>query len=179
MADHITIALAAAVKALTQVVAPSVDSRNPLAVEQLRLVAMYLDFLAQQRPNERRMAWKNLKLQCELSRQCAKLLSDKFPQIAIQLQTAVAQADQCLQQSISPVAEFDRQHAQLSEILSLAIAKVNAEELSLADTLQILVVFHAKQQLLLHRVWYLSYGFEAHPEQLPCLEEMLAEAPGI
>lgn len=179
MADHNTNALGAAVKALSQVVAPSVDPRNPLAVEQLRLVAMYLDFLAQQRPHERRLAWKDLSLQCELARQAGSLLGTVLPDISRRLLDEVARADEHLRHPVSPASHWERLNGKLAELLAEAIAAANGGETALHDELQSLVLSHAKQQLLLHRVWFVSYGFEARPDSLPRLEDMLAGAPDI
>lgn len=179
MSDHNVNALGAAVKALTQVVAPSVDPRNPLAVEQLRLVGMYLDFLAQQKPSERRLAWKDLSLQCELARQAADLLAQAWPQLCQRLREVLGRAQTQLDTPVSPVAHWERLHAELAEVLSEAIEAVSTGEAALRDALDTLVLSHAQGQLLLHRVWFLSYGFEARADQLPGLAQLLEGAPDI
>lgn len=56
MAEHADRALDAAVKALSQVVAPAVDPEDPLAVEQLRLVISWLPFHGQRHHRERDLA---------------------------------------------------------------------------------------------------------------------------
>lgn len=179
MADHTTHVLGAAVKALTQVVAPSVDPRNPLAVEQLRLVALYLDFDAQQRPHERRRAWKDLSLQCELARQAGALLEATLPDLGRRLLQAVAQAEAQLRLPVAPASQWECLHGELAELLAEAIAAANGADAALRDAMESLVLSHAREQLLLHRVWFLPYGFEARPDSLPTLEGVLAGAPEI
>jgi hypothetical protein len=180
MADHNAHALAAAVKALTQVVAPSVDTRNPLAVEQLRLVAMYLDFLVQRRPQERRLAWKNLSLQHELARQASLLIGTAFPAIGQRLLDAAARAEAQLRLPIAPASHWEQLHGEMAELLAEAIAAANGGgDTALRDALESLVVSHAKEQLLLHRAWFLPYGFEGRPESLPTLESMLEGVPEL
>lgn len=176
MADHNANTLHAAVKALTQVVAPSVDSRNPLAVEQLRLVSLYLDFHAQRLPLERRLAWKDLQLQAELARQAAALLREARPDLAQRLQDTLKEADAQLALPVAPASRWQALHARLAEGLAQAIAQVQAAP-ALRDALESLVLTHARGQLMLHRVWFLPFGFEARPDSLPALEDLLAGAP--
>lgn len=179
MADHSEKALLAAVKALNQVVAPSVDPTNPLAVEQLRLVGLYLDFLAQQRPHERRLAWMDLSLQCALARQAGALLVPALPDIGKRLLAAVDRAEAQLRLPVAQASRWQGLHAELAELLSEAIAAANLGEAPLREHLDALVLSHARGQLLLHRVWFLPYGFEARPDSLPTLQDVLAGAPDI
>ncbi len=176
MADHNANTLLAAVKALTQVVAPSVDPRNPLAVEQLRLVSLYLDFHAKRLPQERRLAWKDLQLQAELTRQSAQLLQDARPDLAQRLQAPLKVADAQLALPVAPASQWQATHARLAEALADAIAQVQ-DTAALRDPLEALVLAHARGQLMLHRVWFLPFGFEARPDDLPALEELLSGAP--
>ncbi|GAC1355286.1 MAG: hypothetical protein NVSMB34_08380 [Variovorax sp.] len=179
MADHSANALGAAVKALTQVVAPAVDPHNPLAVEQLRLVGLYLDFLTQQRPHERRLAWKDLSLQCDLARQAGSILNAALPDMGRRLLQAVERAEAQLRLPIAPTSHWEHLHGELAELLAEAIATASSADATLRDALDSLVLSYAREQLLLHRVWFLPYGFEARPDSLPTLEGVLAGAPEI
>lgn len=178
MADHNANTLHAAVKALTQVVAPSVDPRNPLAVEQLRLVSLYLDFHAKRLPLERRLAWKDLQLQAELAREAAALLRETHAPLAQALQEVIGRADAQLALPVAPASRWQALHAELAQALADTIAQVHAAgAASLRDALDALVIAHARGQLMLHRVWFLPFGFEARPDALPALDDLLAGAP--
>lgn len=179
MSDHNENALHAAVKALTQVVAPAVDRANPLAVEQLRLVSMYLEFLAQQRPHERRLAWTDLRLQAELASAVTQAIEPRQGELGARLLDAVGRAQDMLRTPVAPVAAWERAHRDLAELLSEAIAEAEQGDAAAREALEALVVERAHGQLMLHRVWFRAYGFEARPEALPSLQDVLAGAPDI
>jgi len=176
MADHNANALHAAVKALAQVVAPSVDPRNPLAVEQLRLVSLYLEFHAKLFPLERRLAWKDLHLQAELARQAASLLHEARPDLAQRLREQLNEAEAQLALPVGTASLWQASHSRLAEALAEAIAQVQ-QTATLRDALEALVLAHARGQLMLHRVWFLPFGFEARPDTRPALEELLSGTP--
>ncbi len=179
MADHNENALYAAIKALNQVVAPSVDRTNPLAVEQLRLVSMFLEFHAQHRSHERKLAWTNLHLQTCLAEEAGKLLSSALPAGSARLISAAQAAQRQLGDTGVPTAVWERLHSELGTHISEVQADANACDEGTRNALDALVLAHARGQLELHRVWFKSFGFEGRPENLPTLDAVLAQAPDI
>ncbi|MES2482315.1 MAG: hypothetical protein V4609_09985 [Pseudomonadota bacterium] len=179
MADHNENALHAAIKALNQVVAPSVDRSNPLAVEQLRLVSMYLEFHVQHRSHERKLAWTNLHLQARLAQEAGKLLATVLPDGSARLIAAAQAAQRQLGDTGAPATVWERMHGELGQCISEVQAEANACDESDRNALDTLVLAHAREHLELHRVWFKSFGFEGRPESLPSLEAVLAQAPDI
>lgn len=179
MADHNENALHAAIKALNQVVAPSVDRSNPLAVEQLRLVSMFLEFHAQHRSQERRLAWTNLHLQARLAEEAGKLLASALSAGSARLIAAAQAAQRQLADTGTPAAVWERLHSDLGLCISEVQAEANACDEGTRHALDTLVLAHARGQLELHRVWFKSFGFEGRPQSLPSLEAVLAQAPDI
>ena len=91
MADHEENAIRAAIKALSQVVAPAVDPSNPLAVEQLRLVVQFLDFHLERRRLQGRFDWKELGLNVAFGEAVLAALAPAQASDAGALATLVAQ----------------------------------------------------------------------------------------
>ncbi len=81
---------------------------------------------------------------------------------------------------MEPASRWQALHATLAQDLAEAIAQVQGAGpagTALRDALESLVIAHARDQLLLHRVWFQPFGFEARPDSLPALETLLADAP--
>jgi hypothetical protein len=181
MADHNESALHAAIKALNQVVAPSVDRSNPLAVEQLRLVSMFLEFHAQHRSHERKLAWTHLHLQARLAEEAGNLLASALPAGSARLIAAAQAAQRQLADTGTAAAVWEGLHSELGLCISEVQAEAEADgcDEGTRNALDTLVLAHARGQLELHRVWFKSFGFEGRPESLPSLEAVLAQAPDI
>lgn len=179
MSDHSENAMHAAIKALAEVVAPSVDKGNPLAVEQLRLVVTFLEFHVRAMPQSRRLQWMELHLQAELARKVAELLQQQRPALAAPLCHALEQGQAALAQPGAPATTWQQAAARLAAAVCAALDSAATASGALARRLDALVVDESRHMLDLKRVWFRPYGFEARPGALPALEDVLRAGPEV
>lgn len=167
-------------KAMIDVVLPAVDPKNPLAQEQARLVMGMLTVMAGQLPRQYRFDCDELSRLLKLSQRMQELVpvSHLAPK-ALKLLDAGSQLGNDV---------LARARAEPSEVLaavrSLRAATANfvqeafASDLSGLETLEIqrLVLDSSKEQLLRDRAWVLAQGWEAEPQSIPPIDELLADA---
>lgn len=179
MSDHSENAFHAAIKALNEVVAPAVDRANPLAVEQLRLVTSFLEFHVRAAPQARRLQWLELHHQLRMGRQVADLLAGEQPAAAASLRAALDEGVRLLEQTGAPAVHWQEAASRVAAATSAALAGVSGDGSPLARRVEWQVVEESRHMLDLKRVWFKPYGFEARPERLPALEDVLREAPDV
>lgn len=174
MAEHADHALQAAVKALTEVVAPAVDPQDPLAVDQLRLVVSWLQFDLTRRHQERQLVQAELALRIALAQAVLPGLAATQPQRAAALGQALREArdvhGRTGAESAAWRAAADGLDALVSDaVLAAAQGPVAARKL-LADQ----VLQHAHDSLMIRRAWFAPLGFEARPDSVPAVEALFA-----
>lgn len=179
MSDHSDNAMHAAIKALTEVVAPSVDKGNPLAVEQLRLVVTFLEFHVRAVPQARRLQWMELHLQAGLARKVAERLQPQQPALAESLRSALEEGEAALARTGAPATLWQGAAARVAGAVCAALDGAAAADGALAGRLDALVVDESRRMLDLKRVWFRPYGFEARPDALPALQDVLRGSPDV
>lgn len=166
--------LRAAVKALTDVVAPSIDRADPLAQEQLRLVVDYLefvrcrlDFLYDRDRFElgHDLALANA-LQC-MSPPCSALTAQLL-NAAIEAGT---QADAVV--GASTVA-LKAASAALAAATRELIREAAAFATEVRSAIERQVIEASGERIRFERAWYLPLGFDPAPGDVPPLAVLLA-----
>lgn len=179
MSDHSENAFHAAIKALNEVVAPAVDRSNPLAVEQLRLVTSFLEFHVRSVPQSRRLQWLELHHQVQMVRKVADLLAVEQPDAAAVLRAAADEGARALDRAGAPAAQWQDAASRVAAATSAALGGLSGAGSTLARHVERLVVEESRHMLDLKRTWFKPYGFEARPERLPALEDVLRQAPEV
>lgn len=164
-------------KAMSDVVLPAVDPKNPLAQEQARLCMGMLSVMAGQLPRQFRFDCDELGRLLQLSERMHALPAAH--KLAPQAVDALGQGAQVGRDVL------ERARAQPSEVLD-AVRTLRAatshfvqesfeNDLSGLETLDVkrLVLDSSKEQLLRDRAWVLGQGWEADPKALPSIDELL------
>ncbi len=198
MADHTDNGLLAAIKALDEVVAPAVDSSNPLAVEQLRLVSRYLQFLRErlqyQADSDRYELWHYTELAKSLLAQMQPLPVQVqvhaqlhlATQVEVQVQVQVqAEVQQRLAHAVVAAAPMCEDASVPLEAIRAAIGPLTSAISALVRCVATVqpdqrmpierVVLEASKRLLgVQRAFYLPIGFEPDPKLVPTIDSALA-----
>lgn len=164
--------LRAAVKSLTDVVAPAINPNDPLAAEQLKLVVDYLEFVR-----------GRLDFLCY--RETFELRDNLALARAIQNSGAIISPENksLLESSIETGTEVLSSHELKSNVIRLAafeIAAVVREviresasyEESIRRKLETLVLEMSVDRITFDRAWYLPLGFDPSPKEVPHFVEV-------
>ena len=176
MADYTDNALLASIKALNEVVAPAVDPTDPLAGEQLRLVAGFLKFLGTRLPYVYDRNRFELEHYLALGERLAADAQRASPPVAQRLATALVDARALLQGRGASVDEMRSATAALSAPISGLVRAVADADPALRRRIEQAVLAGSKPWVDMQRAWFVVQGFELHPDELPPLCEALKAA---
>lgn len=175
MIDHSENTLRAAIKCLRDTVAPAVDPRDPQAIEQLRLTVDFLEFLRS------RIYDIHGRHRYELARQievAAAVAADAGRVSA----RAVQEIDDGLVEARRVYASPDAQTADLRAASRRLLGAVRgvvrtAREASVEvqERIAAAVVTHADPLVEMASAWYLPFGFEPRPQDVPELGQLLRD----
>jgi hypothetical protein len=177
MTDVTENGLRAAVKALTDIVAPAINHTDPLAIEQLRLVVDYLEFV------RRRLDYLHDRDRFELDHNLA---------MARALDTLGAPGSGATMALLKSAIQ-DGAHAQAFPAASSPALKSAAAALAAAvrELIRESAAFDAQirlgiercvldatdERITFDRAWYLPLGFDPAGGEVPALADLLAKAP--
>jgi hypothetical protein len=167
MADHTDNGLRAAIKALTDVVAPALDAGNPVAREQLKLVVQFLEFHRERLPHA--LDRDRFELRQHLA--LAERLFELAP--AEGLGTAIVHGRELDDAAWVRAADARRVTAALETACSAAVRRAAELEPSVRRPIERAVVDAAGGFLDGERAWFAPQGFEPDPAALPTLEDAL------
>ncbi len=167
------VAIPAMIKSLTDVVLPAVDSDNALAVEQLQVTIGLLGLMAARLPLEFAYDRDELERLLGLSRDLLEAGGAEAAESAA-LQDALALgADVHARAAADPREVLDAVRALRATSGALIGTLTAAADESLRQRVKELVTSHAGEQLLRERAWVAPQGWEARPEAVPPIEELL------
>jgi len=176
MADYTDNALLASIKALNEVVLPAVDPTDPLAGEQLRLIAGFLRFLGSRLPYVHDRNRFELEHYLALGERLAADARQASAEISQRLDRAIAEARALLQGQRASVAEMRSATAALSAPISGLVRAVADADTALRRRVEQTVLAGSKPWVDMQRAWFVVQGFELHPDELPPLGEALKAA---
>ncbi len=153
--------VAVVIKALRDVVLPSLGADNALAAEQLHLALATLDMLRSRLPLLHPIARKELENAIDL----ARAVKDEA------LEPTIARADALLRDPAAHTGAIGQVRASLLEEVSDSVNRVGGadERRSIARA----VLAASRAQCDLARAWSVQGGFERNPEQLPALDALI------
>ena len=173
MADYTDNALLASIKALNEVVLPAVDPSDPLATEQLRLVAGFLKFLRTRLPQVQDRNRFELEHYLALGERLAGDARLASPQVSQRLDEAIEDARALLRSQTASVADLRSATAALSAPISGLVRVVAHADPVLRERVEHAVLIESKRWVDMQRAWFVVQGFELHPDELPRLDEAL------
>lgn len=174
MADHTLDMLHSAIRAMEDVVLPTVDRRHPLALEQATLVTRILQLLAQRLP----LAGARQRFELRQATELAEALQAPAAEVSPAIAQALAQAAQTGRQLlVSPDSTPAALQAATRELGGLAAVLVEVANAHASRTCSA-AIEHAVLQasagvLAMQRAWFLPQGWEPDPSAVPPLERLL------
>lgn len=163
--------LRAALKALNDVIAPSIDPADPLATEQLRLVVEYLDFL---RSRVDFVADRNrfeLAHNLDLADALASYAGSIDPALESQFHEAIDAGRIALNSSSVSVAETRRTAAVIAALVRELVRMAQACDAALRDRIERTVLEASGARIEFERAWFLPLGLDPAPGEVPSIEE--------
>ena len=174
MANHADNDFRAAAKSLLDVVAPAIDTANPLARQQLKLVVDWLDFYRSRLPyNQDRE-----RLELEVQLQTARAIEDVAPANSTNALRAAIDAAAPVHSRLGPrPVQVRAVTAGLEDAISAVVRQSTGFDTATQTAIERIVVRDARHLLDAHRAWFLPQGIEPDPDALPSLEVALRIPP--
>jgi hypothetical protein len=172
MADHTENALAASIKALTEVVTPALGTADPVAVEQLRLVIGFLKFLQTRWPLSHARGRFELDHSLRLAQSLIPDARSVSTEVHRRLETGVARAQALLGDAAAGSATFYETSADLSAAVSALLRAAAEGDSDVRQRVERAVLTQAKVSIDAQRAWHLPMGFELEPGELPSLQTL-------
>ena len=172
MADSSTNALRAMMNALEVIVAPTVDSSDPIAQEQLQSAVRYLQFL------ESRLDYIYDRERLELSHHLR--LADAmmvqaltFPLTSEYLSRSIDAGRAVLERLGENIPSMRAQTARLASSIRLCIQEVAGAPPAVRQVVERIVLDLSEERIQLDRSWYFPLGFEHSPGDVVPLMDAL------
>ncbi|MGM7669221.1 hypothetical protein [Microbacterium sp. A93] len=172
MADHTRTTLAAAARAMRDVIIPAVDPNDPLALEQAKIVAQVLEFVEQRIDHVHERARFELLHYLALLQEIRSDVAVISPALGAAIEqelevAAVIAADARV--GTPTVADTARS---LAELVSASVRSSQGEASGLR--IELAVLDAAKELLDMQRAWFLPQGWESDPAVVPSLDAAFA-----
>jgi hypothetical protein len=173
MADHMDNGLIASIKALDDVVAASIDARNPLVREQLALVSRYLGFVRQRLPLQFDRDRFELEHYTEVGKAVAQIAGLPVVSGAPSLNWAIQIAETALANARLTSAQLRSATELITTALSVLVRCVASATPDVRRQVERTVTVSSARLFDLQRAWYLPMGFEPDPGAVPTLSQAL------
>lgn len=177
MADVTENGLRAAVKALTDIVAPALKHTDPLAIEQLRLVVDYLEFVRRRLDFLYDRDRFELDHNLRMARALEGLGAPGSARTTTLLKSAIqggAKA-QLRPDASSPSLKSDA--ATLAAAIRELIREAAGFDAPIRRRVERCVLDATDERITFDRAWYLPLGFDPAGGEVPALADLLAKAP--
>jgi hypothetical protein len=172
VADRTINSLKAARKSLVDVVAPAVDPDDPLAVEQLRLVADYLDFVGARVDYVHDREWFELLHHLSMARSVQEPAAECSGSAVGFLSTAIQEAER-LEHGNPHVPEMRDVTAKLAAGIRMLVREAGKLHENARQTLERRILEASRDRIMVDRSWYLPLGFDPRPDEVSPLESVL------
>lgn len=173
MSDHTVAGLRAALKALKEVITPAVDSSNPLAVEQLRMVCGFLSMVCDQLPYRAQRIRFDLQSAIQLAEALASTEGVAENDASDAQAKALTHAMLLQQAPDATEAEMCHATAQLAAATTAFVrASADADE-TVRRQVDRAVLAGSKTWLDVQRAWFEPLGFDSEARSLPPLAQAL------
>lgn len=167
MTDHTENSLSAVITSLRNIVEPAVDHSDPLAQQQLQLSLSYLGFLQSRLSHLPARDRFEVLHNVRLAESALEAVGDGAPGLA----AAVADSRRLAATAGATRADLRRAAA----VLAAGVSELIESDLddSVRSSLEQAVVAASTERVEFDRAWYLPMGFDAEPESVPPLEDLL------
>jgi hypothetical protein len=174
--DHTSNTLRAISKALTDVIAPAVDPKDPLANEQLRLVIDYVGFMRQRLDHLGERELFELHEQEQMASALVGIMGGAAAATQKSLETSLAEGRAVLALPGAIAAHHRNATANLAGAIRQLVREAANFPVEARRAIESRVVEASTAQIMFERAWYLPLGFEPAAGEVPSLAELLAKA---
>ena len=174
MTDHTENTLRAVSKALTDVVAPAVDPKDPLANEQLRLVIDYVNFMRQRLDRLGDRERFELTQHVQMAAALTGLTGLASASVRNNLDTSLAEGRAALTLPGAPISRLRPASASLAGAIRQLIREAATFQADARRRIERCVVEASASQIMFERSWYLPLGFEPAAGEVPPLSDILS-----
>jgi hypothetical protein len=178
MADVTENDLRAAIRALTDVVAPSVDATDALATEQLRLVVDYLRFLQSRLDVLYDRDRLELQQHLKMARALMALEAPIGRGLAARCQRAMAAGADSLNKTGEPMPALKAATAELAAVVREVVRESQAMEGAIRQRIEFTVLECSEERTRFERSWYLPLGFDPARGEVEPLSTLLGAGHG-
>jgi hypothetical protein len=168
--DHTAVGLAAAIRALRDVVAPAVDPAEAQAHDQLRLTIDYLRFLQQRVDRLHDRERFELRHHLDLARTLRQLVDPCCSPAAGALEHAIAAGTRALGLPGASMQALRDATAALAAAASGVVRDAGRLDAASAREMERCVLHHSRKRIEFERSWYLPLGLDPDPQHVQPLE---------
>jgi hypothetical protein len=167
--------LRAAIKSLSDVIAPSIDPADPLAKEQVRLIVEYLEFL------RCRFEFLNDRYRFELHHlldmvSALRKCDVPYPAaITSALVEAVRAGEDAFRRAGTPVQELKRASEELAALVRAIVRGASVWDTSVRKRVETVVLEMSRERIIFERSWFFPMGYEPLRAEVPELQELVSQ----
>lgn len=165
--------LRAALRALGEVVAPSVDTSDPLAQEQLRLVCKFLEMMRQRVGFIAEFQRARLDLALELAVAVSEHAGPCPVEVREGLAAALPHGRRVRDAAASAGTDMHAAAARLDALVSCALRHANRFEPQARQSIERAVLEHSAGSIDLQRAWHAPLGLDPDTASVPRLADAL------
>ena len=173
--DHTANTLRAISKALTDVIAPALDPKDPLASEQLRLVSDYVNFMRQRLDHLGERRRFELHQQVQIASALVGMMGAATAATQKALQTSLSEGRVVLALPGATTAQLTKATAALAGAIRRLVREAARFSVDARRPIERCVVDASATQIMFERAWYLPLGFEPAAGEVTSLAELLAK----
>ena len=178
MADHTENTLRTLSKALTDVIAPAVTKADPLANEQLRLVVDYVEFVRSRLDHFYGRERFDLRHHLGLATALAQMKAPCSASTAAALNEAIAAGRAAYDTVGVPTPELRGAAARLAAAVSTLVREAGSMDKAVREKIERQVLAATDERIVFERAWYLPFGFDPAPGEVPPLASVLPKSEG-
>ncbi|MEJ8851237.1 hypothetical protein [Variovorax rhizosphaerae] len=172
--DHTHVGLRAAVRALTDVVAPVVDPKHAQARDQLRLTVEYLEFVLQRLDHLHERDLFELRHHMDLARQVMAVIPASIMARSVAPGTALEHGERVLAEGNASPPTLRNATEGLAAAVAEAVRAAPQMSASTRRNIETCVLRASKTRISFERSWYLPLGLDADSHEVLPLSEALS-----
>ncbi|MES2482164.1 MAG: hypothetical protein V4609_09230 [Pseudomonadota bacterium] len=170
--------LRAAVKALTDVIAPAISKADPLALEQLRLVTESLEFIRSRLDDFYDRDYFDLNHHLEMARLLQAMSLPLTEPTQALLGRTVGVGDEVSRTPGASSRDLKTATAGLAAAVRLIVRESTTMPADRRDKVERCVLSASRSRIAVDRAWFLPMGFDPEPDKVSPLSDVLGPRNG-
>ncbi|MCL4183038.1 MAG: hypothetical protein KJ011_06280 [Burkholderiaceae bacterium] len=174
--DHTAVGLRAAIRALSDVVAPALDPGHAQARDQLRLSIEYLEFVLQRLDLLHERTAFELRQHLAMAQDVHAAIEGLDLACGTELAAAIERVQRAPQHA-SPLQTLKAATADLAGAVSSVVREAPAFDEAVRQRIERRVLRASQARIAFERSWYLPQGLDPDPHEVRPLPEVLGAPP--